>query len=118
MGRPSGHAGTRSSAELACSHRKGLLSPWEGARGQGAALQHDTHCVQLPAMLSVFASMHTLNFSFLSDLQLSVLEAEGEFRAFCWAAGRDRPRDGKLGGLGVDSKVDSMRPVLPLCLCY
>lgn len=44
-------------------------------------------------------NLHTLILSFLSDPQLSVLEADGEFRAFCWAAGRDKPRDGKPGEL-------------------
>lgn len=60
--------------------------------------------------------MHTLNFSFPSDPQLSVLEADREFRAFCWAAGGDRPRDGKPGGHGVDRNVSSMRLVLPLAV--
>jgi len=55
-----------------------------------------------------------MNFSFLSDPQLSVLEADRQFRAFCWAAGGDRPRDGKFGELGVDRKINSICLVLPL----
>lgn len=67
--------------------------------GVRAAPQHDACGVPLLAVLSVLARMHALNFSFPSDPQLSVLEADREFRAFCWAAGGDRPRDGKPGGL-------------------